>query len=331
MKLKKKLILFNLVMIGIGISTVISVLYFISISNINKVSDSLVETHAKTLNEKLIKAANISKNILEDRKKILLEESQIIANHPDVINSVLYGYNRKTSNFGEFVDVDKKTAYVEYKKASKLSYIKLGAAMQTYVYGSGVPEQQVEIADKEGKVITKTKGLKPEMREEDNSDNIKKVLESATYYEVVDLISNADKTSLTLKAYSKIYKDITTSEKTGVAITSIPLDLNFANKLKDITNTEVVLYNGEKFLSGTFFDVSTNKQMQFGDEEEIYQKFINNQKEKKEIGIELMTKQITVAAIATSEEQNATEGEKILTQEAYRFAYLPIENAEGKI
>ncbi len=350
MKLKSKLIFFNLLAIGVGISIVSGVLYYISVSNIDKMSDNLLKNHERTLNEKLTKAVNISKNILEDRKELLLNEARIIANHPDVINSVVFGLNKRKKDFGNFIeDEDSSKVFLEYKKANKLSYIRLGTTMQTYVYGSGEPEEQVEITDKEGQVLTKTRGLKSEMREKNKSSNILEVLESKNNVEVIDLTSSEDNSNIMIKAYTRIYRDLTSGDSTGVVITSIPIDLNFANKIKSITNTEVLLYTNDQFLAGTFFDVSTNKEMKFEKESEIYDKFKKAEEEDKEIKIELKSKPITVAAIAEAEEEievqiedlekELQEGneipeetlEKILTHESYRFAYLPIENSKGEI
>lgn len=357
MKLKNKLILGNLILILLAVTSISLILFIISRNNIDSLSNELIKTHEKTLNEKLIKAANISKNIINQKKIQLLHEADLIANHPEIINSVFYGYSKSRNEHGAF-KIQGNEVYVEYKKAAGLSYLALAPAMQNYVYGTGSQVEQVEIANKEGKIISKTRQVK--IKEENESENIKKLLAARSSADLVDYIvetkgpdSNINDI-MVMKAYSKVHHYLTTGEPTGVIITSAPMDLNFANELKKITNTEILIYTENSFVAGTFFDVETNKMMNFEREEKIFNDFkkIKSEKndntvekiirEKDEIlekyGIKIVSKNITVAALKLDSEninqdQNEITAEPLrtLVKEEFRFAYIPLENQYGEI
>ena len=360
MKLKNKLILGNLILILLAVTSISLILFIISRNNIDSLSNELIKTHEKTLNEKLIKAANISKNIINQKKVQLLHEADLIANHPEIVNSVFYGYSKSRNEHGIF-KIDGKDVYVEYKKIGPLAYISLAPSMQNYVYGTGSQVEQVEIANKEGKIISKTRQVK--IKEENESENIKKLLAARSSADLVDYIvetkgpdSNINDI-MVMKAYSKVHHYLTTEEPTGVIITSAPMDLNFANELKKITNTEILIYTENSFVAGTFFDIETNKMMNFQREEKIFNDFkkIKSEKngntvekiihEKDEIlekyGIKIISKNITVAALKLETDsenlENSTneveilESKRTLVKEEFRFAYIPLENQYGEI
>ena len=54
MKLKNKLILGNLILILLAVTSISLILFIISRNNIDSLSNELIKTHEKTLNEKLI-------------------------------------------------------------------------------------------------------------------------------------------------------------------------------------------------------------------------------------------------------------------------------------
>ncbi|BDU49443.1 methyl-accepting chemotaxis protein [Haliovirga abyssi] len=315
LSLKAKLILINSVIVfAILVASTITAIN-ISGSKLGEVSDNIKDNLGKALNEKLKKAGEISINILKDKENVILREANIMGSNSDLITLVEYNMKRKTSKLSKnsFIpdEKNKKKFFVEYKKTkSILNYIRIVGDLQKSMYGDGA-EKQIEIVDATGKVKAKTKGIKRAFREKSNSDKIKQILGTAGGLTLTDVIPSSN--GLIIKAYGKIDKDSTDNQQKGILIVTLPLNVAFANQLKNMTDTEIGLYNGTKFFTGTLFG-DNGKPLDLGDGSKILKKLETGEK------IVIENKELDFGNV---------QGKNV--KKSYRFAYIPITNYLGKI
>ena len=92
------------------------------------------------------------------------------------------------------------------------------------------------------------------------------------------------------------------------------MNIIFANNMKNITDTEIVFYTKQNFLTGTFFRVNNSEMVKLQNEEEVFNKILKGEK------IIIRDKEINFGEI---------NGKSI--KEKYKFAFAPIKNYKDEI
>lgn len=295
-----------------------------------------LSNQSKTVNEmdeKLTKAVLISNKIIEKEKRSLLKDANIIGSNELLISLIEYGYIPKNNQRSEESFIKKGDSFVvEYQKAnSVLCYIQLARKMQAIMYETGEGPEQIEIIDKTGNVKSTTIGLNESFKEQSNSERIKEIQEIPGLT-MIDLISASE--GIAIKAYGRINKNLAYSEKQGIVVVSIPLDSNFANEIKEITDKEVAIYNKGQYMTGTFINTDFIKK----GEEEIFNKFkecnlegVTRDKYGKEMP-EILFRERNISFESLDNEGNEIrdkDGNILMETKEYKFAYSPLRNNKG--
>ncbi|OQY10339.1 MAG: hypothetical protein B6I28_01190 [Fusobacteriia bacterium 4572_132] len=315
LNLKLKLILVNtlITLIVILLSTVVAI--NISKKSIADLSKKIEKEKKLSLEEKLSKAAEISGSILKEKETVLLRDANILGNMEDVITVVDFGYQKRRALSKSSFKIDEEKPgklFLEYKnKVSTLTYIKLVNDLKDKMYGGRGAPQQIEIVNKEGKIKGKTRGLKKNFREANNSEQVKQILKTPGGLEITDIVSK--KEGLIIKAYGKINSKTKQKTQPGIMIVSLPLDVNFVRELKKMTKTEIAIYNKEKFMTGSINNTDGNVFL-LEDEAKIFEKLSSGE------NIAFSEKKINLGSL---------KGVEIVRN--YKFSYIPLKNYTGKV
>ena len=122
--------------------------------------------------------------------------------------------------------------------------------MKETIYETGDAPQHIEIIDRNGEIKSTTNGLSEGFKEQSGSEKLKQI-QSIAGFTMTDLISAPE--GIAAKAYGRINKLSTESTTQGVLVVTLPLDLNFANELKQFTDNEIAIYNKDQYMTGTFY------------------------------------------------------------------------------
>ncbi|MGM0508652.1 MAG: methyl-accepting chemotaxis protein [Fusobacteriota bacterium] len=317
--LRLKLVMMNTVIVLSLLTIVTLVALKVAEDKIENISKQVENSAKESLENTLSKNSEVSVKILEDKKETLLRDASILGNTDDVIINVDFGYAKSKGDLKEsyFEDDGSGKLNLKYNKnASILTYIKLVNNLKTKLYGGRGAPQQIEIVDRTGKVRAKTRGLKSSFGEKNNSEKVKQILNSAGGLEMTDVISTED--GLAIKAYGQINKNSNESNQPGIVIVTLPLDTDFARELKKMTNAETIIYNEDKYMTGSIYNTD-GKTMELQNKPEIYEKIKSGE-----------TEIYVDETLNLGKKENRETGEMEEVVENYRFTYAPIKNYLGK-
>ncbi|OQY08957.1 MAG: hypothetical protein B6I28_03865 [Fusobacteriia bacterium 4572_132] len=305
MNLRIKLLLINMFLIIFLI--ILFTMTFIDIAkkNIDKVSEKVELEIENTLTQKLEKATEIAENILEKEQDILQRDAVFLINNQKAKNILNYGLVEKK----QLQKFDNK--YIqEYKKATGIDYLRLIIELKKNMFGLEDSLENVQIVDKNGIVMASTIGLSKEYQEKNKSKMIKYMFE--TKAESLATILSTEN-GLTLKAYGSYLNEFISP--IGLIIINQLIEVNFANKLKNLTDTEIAIYNKHKNVTSTFFKFDDNiKILNLEEEKEVFNKLKDG------------NSSIVKDKIVYFGEIN---GKKI--KKKYRFVFRPIINYKNEV
>ena len=343
--LRTQLVAINsIIMIAILVVTIM-VAISVSLANIGSVSNKVKESMTKTLDEKLKKSALISIEVIKEKQKNLLKDANMIGNSESVISIIEYGYISKNKQItADSFRAEGDGFVLDYKKAdSALSYIQLATKMKETVYETGDAPQQIEVIDRLGEIKSTTNGLSEGFKEPAGNEKLKQ-LQSTAGLTMTDLVSATE--GIAIKAYGRINKSSTESNTQGVLIVTLPLDVNFANEMKQTTANEIAIYNKDKYMTGTFYNTTFTEEL----ESKIYAKFqeINTEGTVKEEKSDKLIPELFIEdkkikfekldaegnVVYEKKKENGKEVDNLekplLVEKNFKIAYIPIRDSKGQ-
>ena len=361
--LKFKLVAMNASIMIIVMALAIIVAINISSQKMGAMAKEVKENKENALDEKLNKAANISREILNNRVKTLAKDAGILGGINEVIN--LISFNKKISKSvitdESFMPIEnsKKKFLVEYKKASRIDSGRILNDLKISMYGSRDAIQEIELIGKNGKSKARTMSRRSPLLEPKNSQNIKLALKTVGKPTIEDIISTKD--GLIIKAYGQLKTTENLSE--GIIIVSAPLNNFFLKELKDMTNSDVAIFNRDKFIAGTLY--SGSSQVILEDQSDVFEQFQDNLEaesfiknikikrlKKKEVEKNILEKKSFIdkvrakfkknkkeESIDTKEEGNKEAkivkeekvNEELMEEVNYRLSFIPLKNYKAEI
>ncbi len=308
-KLKSQLVVINSVI-------VLTILVFSSLftmkiyqDSFNAVSDRVNSEIDKTLEEKTTKAAEITNNIIFDTLSELSSDVKTIAD-TEVLNNLLeYDIIAK----GELEKTD--NGYIQRYRRTRpfIDFQLIAGKLKNDYYYSQNASIHIDLYDDNGDFLGATVGMPGYLLESDTA-KVKNMLKSYVgYIDIMDIVSSNE--GLSLKVYQKI------AETHGLVGLSMPLDLDFLQKIKNITDTEVVLFKGADFVEGTIFEFGkTINPYKMDPEQKIFSELQIN-------------KQIIITGSTTYPDKILDLGiiEDKRKLEKFRFAFLPLLDFSGHV
>lgn len=312
LNLKMKLSLINSIIIIMVIISVLLLSIAIANSTVSIMGNKITKEIEQNLEEKLKKSVQISLKIINDKAENVKRDGELMA-HSDMVGALLMEEAvektaiMKDSHSGELI---KKYTKVEIdKKSSDLYFLKVVNSLQQNIYFGRDALQSIEIVDKNGDIRGENSRLQEEFKEKNKSEKIKNSLESES--DMIDIV--AGEGGIAIKTYS-VSKKYMRSKNKGLIILTLPMNIIFANNMKNITDTEIVFYTKQNFLTGTFFRVNNSEMVKLQNEEEVFNKILKGEK------IIIRDKEINFGEI---------DGKSI--KEKYKFAFAPIKNYKDEI
>lgn len=312
LNLKTKLALINSIIIVSVIAAVLFLAISTASSTVSNIGESVKKEIEKNLEEKLKKSVQISQNIIKSKAEEVKRDGEVMAHSDAAISLLMKDAVERTSvmedeETGELI---KKYTKVDLdKKSSDLYFLKVANTMQKNAYFGRDALQSIEIVDRNGNIRAKNSRVEKEFQEKNNSEKIKSVLKSES--DLIDIISG--ETGIVIKTYSISY-DYFQSANKGIIIVTLPLNIIFANDMKNITDTEIIFYSKNKFLTGTFFKINKNETLKLENEDKIFERVVKGEE------IVLKDKEIYFGEV---------NGKSI--KERYKFAFAPIKNYRDDI
>ena len=272
LNLKMKLSLINSIIIIMVIISVLLLSIAIANSTVSIMGNKITKEIEQNLEEKLKKSVQISLNVINDKAENVKRDGELMA-HSDMVGALLMEEAvektaiMKDSSSGELI---KKYTKVEIdKKSSDLYFLKVVNSLQQNIYFGRDALQSIEIVDKNGDIRAENSRLQEEFKEKNKSEKIKNTLESES--DMIDIVSG--KGGIAIKTYS-VSKKYMRSKNKGLIILTLPMNIIFANNMKNITDTEIVFYTKQNFLTGTFFRVNNSEMVKLQNEEEVFNKIL---------------------------------------------------------
>ncbi len=309
LKLKPQLVAINsvIVLAILIFSTLVTVNLFNS--SINDISERVNREINQTLQQNTIKAAEITQNIISDTFGKLLRDAKILADSTLLFNLVTQGVMPR----GQLEQTN--DGFVQrYRKARPLIDFQLvvGKLKADHFYSQNA-STHIELYGKNGKLLAATARIPAYLVEQDSSKITQMLNTHSGYLDNVNVVISDQ--GLSLKVYQKL------SETDGIIGLSIPLDLNFLQKIKGITNADALIFRESEFVDGTIFKFgATTGHYRMSPQTEIFEEI----KQTKDIIItgsdKFPDKQLDLGFI---------DQDKLIAN--YRFAFLPLTNISGDV
>jgi len=303
-----KLLLINMFLVVVLIIIFMATSTNIAKKNIIKVANKVELEIENTLTQKLEKATQIAVNVLEEEEAILQRKAVFLVNNRKIKNILNYELVEKIS-------IEKRdnfnNEYIQrYKKAKDIDYLKLIIELKKNMFGLEESSENIQIVDEKGIVKATTMGLAKQYQKKSNSQIIKYMFETKSESFATIL---STKYGLILKAYGSYLNKFGSSE--GLVIVAQPIDMNFANKLKKITDTEIIIYNKSENIASTFSEFENEiKMLKLDEEKGIFDKL-------KKGNPSIIKDEIV--------EFGMINGKKI--EKKYKFVFKPIVNYKNEV
>lgn len=307
--LKLQLVVIN----SIIVITVLMLSTFLAINisrdSINDFSYKINSEMNTSLNINIINAANIAQNLVIDSHNNLLRDSKLIAE----TSLLTYALEYKIVPRGE--PLNNPEGYIQKYRPIRpfVDYKLIAGKLKVDFYYSQNSITHIDIYDKNGNLLGATAGI-PKYIIEKNPNIVKSILSSYEgHIDTLDIITS--KNGLSFKVYQKVHKNW------GLVGISSPINLAYLQNIKNITNTDIILYKGSQFLEGTLFKFDTEiSSRKLVEEVEIFNEIKINK-----------TIIITGSKIHPDKliDLGVINNKKKIQK--FRFAFIPLTNVSGKV
>lgn len=282
---------------------------YTSRESFNDLSETINLEIDKSLDKNIRKAAEITQNIIVQSQNNLLRDSKLIADSKILKNALEY----KVVSKGELIERD--NGYIQkYRKIRPLiDYRLIAGELKENFYYSQNALTHIDIYNNNGKFLGSTAGI-PDYVLDKDPNHVKAMF---TYYEgyidTLDILSNDD--GVSLKVYQKV------NETHGIVGISTPINLDYLQEIKNITDTEIILYKGPSYIEGTIFEFGKNIEKDIQDTETDIFNQISRNKEIIITGNELYPDKLLNLGVIN--------GKELIKK--YRFAFIPLSNIKGEV
>lgn len=303
MGLKLKLILINMAIISFLVLILTVTAITTATDKITEVSNIVKDEIDKSLTGKLKKSIEIADNILNEKKAEMQNDAVFLA-YTDELKDLLI--NKSVLKSDVLYKTEKKGEYIrKYKKIrNSTPYLRLIIELKRRLYGVDETLESIEIVDNDKKIYGNYLSVNSEFRKKDGLELINLIFENKM--EGFSHITSSER-GLAIKSYGALLHNF---EVYGAIVITIHLDLYFLQNLKNLTDTEIFIYKGDRFLDGTLFKYGENiEKIKFQNETEIFAKLKNG----KDFYIE--NKNINFGTVNGK-----------IVRENYRFAYIPLKD-----